>query len=412
MEPQERIGIAELTKLAFSGVDISPLRSELHRQVAGPDPAPGFMMDLSAIDQLSGNAETGLRWQDEALKSCRMYRTHRDAACGTTLLVYATPANIGANTPVEFLLEGSRIQTVIFYPDPDPDASTEVSLPPHDVAFCAAPTDGGDAREFFSRVRQIAARSLAPVVNLPDRTIHLERHLLEHQLAGAPGVTVPKTLRLSRRMLEELCQSASVTGGHDPDLPWPVLIRPVGSHAGAGLERVVSRSELAGYLTRQSDAAFNVSEFIDYSSVADSLHRKYRIIFVDGQPFPCHMAIADQWDVWYLNAGMHLSESKRQEEEEFMAAFPDDFARKHETALKAVAFSIGLDYFGIDCAEDKEGNLLVFEADNALIVHDMDPETVFPYKSAHMQRIFAAFQEMLARKALPDAERSLRQRRA
>jgi len=38
---------------------------------------------------------------------------------------------------------------------------------------------------------------------------------------------------------------------------------------------------------------------------------------------------------------------------------------------------------------------VVFEADNALIVHDMDSEVIFPYKQKHMRRIFAAFESML-----------------
>ena len=45
------------------------------------------------------------------------------------------------------------------------------------------------------------------------------------------------------------------------------------------------------------------------------------------------------------------------------------------------------------------GRLLVFEADNALIIHDMDPPDVFPYKSATVRRLFAAFQAMLSKAA-------------
>ena len=46
-----------------------------------------------------------------------------------------------------------------------------------------------------------------------------------------------------------------------------------------------------------------------------------------------------------------------------------------------------------------ESALLVFEADNALIIHDMDPPDVFPYKSATVRRLFAAFQTMIAKAA-------------
>jgi hypothetical protein len=39
---------------------------------------------------------------------------------------------------------------------------------------------------------------------------------------------------------------------------------------------------------------------------------------------------------------------------------------------------------------------VVFEADNALIVHDMDPHEVFPYKKPQMQKVFSAFAGMIS----------------
>jgi hypothetical protein len=37
----------------------------------------------------------------------------------------------------------------------------------------------------------------------------------------------------------------------------------------------------------------------------------------------------------------------------------------------------------------------MFEADNAAIVHNMDPPDVFPYKAPQMRKIFDAFVAML-----------------
>jgi hypothetical protein len=125
------------------------------------------------------------------------------------------------------------------------------------------------------------------------------------------------------------------------------------------------------------------------------LFRKYRIVFVGGRPYACHLAIAHCWDIWYLNAGMSQSASKRREEENFMRAFDSEFSRRHECALSAIAARVGLDYFIVDCAEARDGALLVFEADNTAIVHDMDPVDLFPYKQPQMRKIFDAFTAML-----------------
>ena len=82
-----------------------------------------------------------------------------------------------------------------------------------------------------------------------------------------------------------------------------------------------------------------------------------------------------------------------------MASFDDGFARRHAEAFTAIHAAFGLDYLAIDCAEDREGRLLLFEADTAMIVHDMDPPDLYPYKAPAMKKLFAAFQAMIADRA-------------
>jgi hypothetical protein len=98
--------------------------------------------------------------------------------------------------------------------------------------------------------------------------------------------------------------------------------------------------------------------------------------------------------------------AKRLEEETFMRTFDIGFARRHATALAALADRIGLDYFTIDCAENKDGDLLIFEADNTAVVHNMDSPEVFPYKPPQMRRIFEAFAAMLYGRARLGRERA------
>ena len=60
-----------------------------------------------------------------------------------------------------------------------------------------------------------------------------------------------------------------------------------------------------------------------------------------------------------------------------------------------MAERVGLDYFTVDCAETEDGELLIFEADNTAVVHNMDLPDVFPYKPPQMRKIFDAFAAML-----------------
>jgi hypothetical protein len=102
--------------------------------------------------------------------------------------------------------------------------------------------------------------------------------------------------------------------------------------------------------------------------------------------------------VHYLNAGMTDSAVKRAEEADMMANFEKKFVSKHQHTINSLVTRVGLDYFGIDCAETQAGELLVFEVANAMVVHDMDPEDLYPYKKENMNSVFTAFQHMLQRR--------------
>jgi hypothetical protein len=159
------------------------------------------------------------------------------------------------------------------------------------------------------------------------------------------------------------------------------------------------------YLDQSEAEEFFVARFVDYAS-EDGLFRKYRVVFVDGKPYACHMAVADRWDIWYLNAGMSGDAGKRLEEATFMSTFDIAFARRHRSALAAMAERVGLDYFIVDCAETRDGSLLIFEADNTAVVHNMDQPEVFPYKPAQMRKIFDAFVAMLERRVAQAREQA------
>ena len=82
------------------------------------------------------------------------------------------------------------------------------------------------------------------------------------------------------------------------------------------------------------------------------------------------------------------------------AAFLNDptlvFNQRHYRALGEIQQRIGLEYFGIDCAIARDGRLLLFEADAAMLVHGTDPPDLYPYKRAGFDRIQTALMELLA----------------
>jgi glutathione synthase/RimK-type ligase-like ATP-grasp enzyme len=180
------------------------------------------------------------------------------------------------------------------------------------------------------------------------------------------------------------------------DDAFPLIVRPVDSHAGTDLQKVDDGTALHAYLATHPASEFYLAPFVDYSG-PDGQFRKYRIVLIDGTPFICHLAISSHWMVHYLNAGMDDSAAKRAEEAAGMAAFDDGFARRHAAALAEIDSRMGLPYLGIDCAETRDGRLLIFEVDNAMVVHAMDDPGRYPYKGPVMDKVFGAFEKMLHR---------------
>ncbi|KPA22791.1 hypothetical protein shim_10790 [Shimia sp. SK013] len=391
MEPQVRLGLAHLSKLAYAGADLSALQQSCLDQMLQGTNTSGALMDLSIIAQMQGNAALGRDFQDKALQSHRSFSINRQIAPQTRVLVFAEPKAFGKNTPIEFLLDSPAFEVITFYPAPH---STPADLPDHDVAFCAGSSESLTTDAFFDAVRTLTANTGKTVLNLPPKLVKPARDALPVLLGDTIGLRTAKTARFTQDQLVDLpTQNAAPIG------VYPNIIRPHGSHAGLGLEKLTSSDDLVAYLSRHPDTLFFASEFFDYATPADGLFRKQRVVFIDGHPFPAHLAIAARWDVWYMNADMDKSQAKRDEEAAFMDSFEDDFCTRHAKVLRKLTDTFGLDYFGIDCAEDTDGNLVVFEVDNVLIVHNMEPLEIFPYKDRHMRRLFSAFQTMVSNAA-------------
>jgi hypothetical protein len=389
--------------MAFAGADLRPLRDELIAKLAAGTAGAGEGLDLSLITQLLGDKQTGIAIQAEVLAFHQLYRS----PCSSEkprlrVLALAAAIDMGGNTPIEFLLEGSGIELQTLYVVAGVDLP--VPLPEHDVAIVIA-SDSEECLEALRKIDSVASRWPRPLLNPPRLVRNLDRDKLHGLLHGIAGLDIPATLCLTRAQLSEVAHSKAEFAEVSPELKFPIIVRPRGSHAGVGLARLDHAAMVEPYLAGRGEQEFFVARFVDYSS-RGGLFRKYRIVFVDGRPYACHMAIADCWDIWYLNAGMAFDAEKRLEEECFMRDFDGDFAVRHKSALAAVAERVGLDYFTIDCAENKNGELLIFEADNTAVVHNMDSPEVFPYKPPQMHKIFDAFAAMLYRHLRPGHEQA------
>jgi hypothetical protein len=397
-EPVASIGMAALAKMAFDSVDLRPLEQSLIERFVRNAGDTAALMDLSVVKLLSGARADGLQLQAAALQQNRLYRRRPESAKrdALRLLAFVAPGDFMANAPLEFLLDGANVTLDLLYVLPG--APLPDVVPEHDLAIVAI----GESDENRAVLREVASLIQGwsrPVLNVPSRIADLSRDAACALLQAANGTAIPTTLRVARATLERIAAGTTVLDSI-LDGNFPIIARPIGSHAGDGLSKLDDAVAMADYLQARPEAEFYISPFVDYRS-ADGLFRKYRIALIDARPYACHMAVSQHWMVHYLNAGMTESAAKREEEARFMAAFDHDFAVRHAAALRAIAERVGLAYFAIDCGELPDGNLLLFEADVAMIVHAMDPPDMFPYKRPQMRKVFAAFDAMLRKYAQP-----------
>jgi glutathione synthase/RimK-type ligase-like ATP-grasp enzyme len=383
-------GVAALMRRAFGGEDISPLAQTLiARAQAHPDDGNAFM-DCANVLILTGHHDVGLAVQAQALQIQQLYVLPAPQE-KLRLLVLMGPGDLMANTPIEFLLENSDITLVMLYLCPD--APWPETVPEHDVMMVGVAESDAN-QPLLQAISRYIANWPRPVINHPDKIAVLSRDGVCAALQGIPEIEMPVTRRVERAWLEELAQHPGILGAMLPGDDFPIIVRPLDSHAGTNLEKIGHAGELKSYLEKVTAAQFYLARFVDYSS-ADGLFRKYRVTMIEGVPYLCHMAISSHWMVHYLNAGMNESAEKRAEEAANMADFEQQFAARHAAAFAAIYRRMQLPYLGMDCAETRDGKLLVFESDNAMVVHALDPVDKYPYKKPAMQKVFDAFHRML-----------------
>lgn len=373
-------GTAALAHLAFAGEGLAGLLRRIARPAATPAEAAALLLDSAAAHFLSFRSERGRALEAEALTRARLFRVASPRPAALRLLALVAPGGPMVNTPLDFITRNLDVQLDLLFVGPDgalPDC-----VPEHDLAFFAV---SESAPQVLERLVPFFRDWPRPALNDPRQVARLTRDGLAAAAARLPGCAAPEIAAVTR------AEAARLTD-------FPLLLRPHGSHAGQDLARLDNEAGLAAYLAAVPGERFFACPFIDYRS-ADGLFRKYRVVLIGGAAHLCHMAVSGHWMVHYLNAGMTCESGKRDMEAQAMAAFATGFAQRHAMALAALDDLMGLDYCQIDCAELPDGRLLVFEADVAAIIHQMDPPDLFPYKAPHMQRVMAAFGALLHRRA-------------
>lgn len=308
-----------------------------------------------------------------------------------SVLVLDTPG--AGSTPIDYLMSGA-----------DYDAHFYCVMPgqSHDIALLRSKadlviniiSDADSGAGVLPETQAIIEQLGRPTLNAPSLITQTDRATTATRLSHLPGCRMPATTRISSQDLATAAQQ-----GHLAGFSLPLLVRLAGNHGGDALEKMDNWEAVLAYAQQHVSDSLYVTEYADYRA-ADGQYRKYRLISIDGQLWPYHLAIHDDWLVHHFRTDMAQQAWKREEELAFLAHPEQVFNATQMATLKAIADSTGLDYCGIDCALDQQGQVLVFEVNATMLVHDEKTET-FAYKNPHVTAIKQAFTGMLTRRAKP-----------
>lgn len=344
-------------------------------------------MALYELLQITGDRIMALAHQRLALEEQRLFTRRAPNERRSVLFLFA-PGDWQANIPVDFLFD-AQTTTVhkLFLLD---EAHLRADyLPQFDVMWNAI-AESPDAERYLEFAERLGAAESAPFFNAPRAVMATGRTRLADTLRDT-GARVAHVVEI---------RADTLSAARTP-FPFPIIARPAGSHAGLGLARLESPGACAAYVREHPAQMYYAGPFVDYAN-ADGYYRKYRIVFVDGEPYPVHLAISREWMIHYYNAPMSENAWMREEEARFLADIRSVFSATAYETLRRIAAAIGLEYFGIDATIDSDGHVLIFEADPAMLVHTSDPIELYPYKHEYVPRIYRAIETMIDRRKTAD----------
>jgi len=348
---------------------------------------------MPELDAIIGNAliESGALAEAHAHFARSMAHaswTHAEARRRERMRIGVLLAPGAHNTPTQFILDPASYDLELVFMLDDFDYPHARMTASYDVLFNAI-GDADRAHGALARACDVVAAVGLPVVNAPREILATTRERMALRLASIDGCMMPPTHRGTVASLRE----SAARDGLDA-LGWPILVRPVGSHGGTDLVKCDTPAALAACLDAMTAADVYVTRFCDFRS-PDGRYRKYRFIVVAGDVLPYHLAFGDTWLVHYFRTDMASQPALLDEEARFLADPLACLGPAAGAALAEIARRVPLDFFGLDCALDPTGRLVVFECNAAMLVHDADPSPAFDFKRAPVERIRQAVTRML-----------------
>ena len=370
----------------LEGGDLTAARSEFESALALDQNCAEAHQGLNAVfvrlgDDANADRHRELGFSNRGIEVAP-FRGEGPPAANVLLLL----SSAGGNVDLRHILDDHRYGvTKLFVDACDPGPS----LPEHDVVFNAI----GDADRCAAAL-EIAAdlvrRTAKPVLNPPAKVLRTTRIENARRLGELPGVVAPKMQMFSRESLGAGPGATLSQAG----FAFPLLLRAPGHHGGEHFARVETASDVAPALARIRGTKILAIEFLDARKV-DGKIRKYRAMIISGSVYPLHLAITSNWMVHYFTADNAREATHRYEEAAFLEYMPEAIGPVATAAVDAIGSALGLDYAGVDFGLDRNGNLLLFEANATMTISPEPIEKIWEYRCRAIHSAIDAVEAML-----------------
>ncbi|MGC2244433.1 MAG: tetratricopeptide repeat protein [Candidatus Aquilonibacter sp.] len=253
-------------------------------------------------------------------------------------------------------------------------------LPPHSVVFNLV--GNADLRtRALDKAEAVLHATTAPVINHPTRVRETGRAQIADRLRDIPGIVTPRMLVRVRGAFEE-----------DPGLGWPLLVRSLGFHTGEHFVKIDDPSNVRAAVAELPGEELLAIEYLDTRD-DDGLYRKYRVLTIDGQLYPLHLAVSREWKVHYFTADHNAA--SRAQERAFLESMESAIGGDAATALQRAARALDFEYGGIDFGIDRLRRVVVFEANPTMAIVPPTKQPDDAYRRSAIERAIDATRAMI-----------------
>lgn len=281
--------------------------------------------------------------------------------------------------------------------------NSATELPPHQLVFNVI-GDTDSCQADLEAAQSLLRHATGPVINPPAAVLATGRMANAERLRGLPGLVTPRIALLPRATL---ASAGAIEALAKNGLGFPLLLRRPGFHTGKHFGRVGDPDALPSAVAALPGNELMAIEYLNaYGS--DGCGRKYRVMMIDGQLYPLHLAISEDWKVHYFTAAMAGHPAHQAEEAAFLNDMPKVLGGKAVAALQSIQAALGLDFGGVDFGIDTAGNVLLFEANPTMLINPPDADAQWDYRRAAIDRALEAARRMLVARATKDAAQAAR----